>query len=415
MTGKSTVWLAGALGVLALCAVAGLPLLRSMRDSSGPGAPAEQYAYRQRNNDAQSASVLWQAPTFSFTDQQGHTLSNTDLVGRVWIADFIYTTCTSVCPAITAKMVLLQRRLSDENLRFVSFSVDPEHDTKEALTQYANSWRPEEERWLLLHTEKDTLARLADGMHVATEPTQDPVNPILHSSFFFLVDAKGAVRSMYDSNDSAALDRLVADAKQLLASSNSKPPGASAAAASAAVSGQALFMALACNACHTNSKVAPSLTGLLGTSVQLASGEKTTIDEAYIRNSIVAPGSQLVSGYLGLMPSYQDQLSGQELDQLVAYVVSLSSPKPDQKPTLRPEANPAASSNASRNPSRNASATASASPAPAVLTTDPVCKMQVRADQEALHSDFDGKRYYFCSPTCRDHFAQDPKKYLALP
>ena len=77
---------------------------------------------------AEHPPVLWAAPEFSLVDQEGAPTSKASLRGRVWIANFIFTRCTSVCPTLTARMRALQRKLPNPELRFVSFSVDPEHD-----------------------------------------------------------------------------------------------------------------------------------------------------------------------------------------------------------------------------------------------------------------------------------------------
>src|ERR1043165_7313559 len=88
----------------------------------GGGSPAEQYAWQQRQGGA--LPELWSAPAFAFVDQHGMAVSERQLAGRVWIADFIYTQCTSACPLLSAKLALVRRQLTDPRLKFVSFSVD---------------------------------------------------------------------------------------------------------------------------------------------------------------------------------------------------------------------------------------------------------------------------------------------------
>ena len=92
---------------------------------------------------------VWRAPAFEFTDQNGSPVNLASLSGRVWIANFVFTQCTTICPTLSAKMALLRRRLPQQDLRFVSFSVDPAHDDEAALTAYAARFGPPDPRWIL--------------------------------------------------------------------------------------------------------------------------------------------------------------------------------------------------------------------------------------------------------------------------
>lgn len=360
---------------------------------SGPPVAAESFAYRVGASLGGALPELWRVPAFSFQDQHGAPIEPRALVGQIWIADFIFTTCTSVCPLLSAKMVMLQHQLKAPGLRFVSFSVDPAHDRPDVLARYAQQWNPEESRWLLLSTDADGLASIADGMHVAVAPTGDANNPILHSSLFFLVDQEGNVRGIYDSTDDEALRRLVVDAGSLLGA-------APAGEALLEGTGQHLFAALGCAACHDNDKLAPALLGLLGREVELTSGDRVKADTRYLRDSIVAPGRQLVAGYLNIMPSYAGVLSGEQVNSLVSYLETLSSPASASPPSPRAAgAMPVA-------------LRVAAARAPAKTSTDPVCDMQVRVSADTPHVQHAGHGYYFCSETCRAAFAADPVKYL---
>jgi protein SCO1/2 len=344
-----------------------------------PHVPAELLASRRSSAGAGELSQLWQVPDFSFPDQAEKQVTPRSLAGRVWIADFIFTTCTTVCPLITAKMVKLQRKLPDPELRFVSFSVDPAHDTPKALEAYRRTWNAGESRWILLSTDPKGLRATVQGMHVALQATDDPANPIIHTSLLFLVDGAGAVRGIYDSSDDEALGRLVADTKRLLGKAGSD------VARPRARSGRELFESLSCAACHNDVRLAPPLAGLVGRSVALQDGRKTRADAAYIKESIVAPGRALVRGYLNLMPSYRDDLDDTQLERLVTYVAGLGS----------------------------ATAPDPGSDTPASIVTDPVCGMSVRATTSAPYFDFQGQTYYFCCESCRERFAKDPGKFLS--
>lgn len=340
----------------------------------GAASPAEQYAWQQREGGA--LPELWSAPAFSFVDQHGKPTNERDLAGKVWIADFIYTQCTSACPLLSAKLALVRRQLADPRAKFVSFSVDPEHDTPEVLRSYEQNWGPDDARWTLLSTDPKGLAALAEGMRVAVSPTQDPNDPILHTTLFFLVDSAAKVRGAYDSTDDAALDRLVRDAQRLL--------GVAAAQTEvAAQSGAELYSALGCRGCHENPKVAPALAGLLGQSVKLTGGDRVIADNAYLSESITAPGAKVRQGYLNLMPAYGSHLQEMQLSALVQYLHEWKAPAGQGGATQ-----PAAAQE------------------PARIVEDPVCHMEVRVTPDTPHFEHDGQVHYFCSESCE-------KKYRA--
>lgn len=328
---------------------------------------------------------FWPVPAFSYHDHDGKPITERTLTGHVSVADFIYTTCANVCPMMTARMVVLERRMTDPSLRFVSFSIDPEHDTAKALAEYRTRWRADP-RWALVRTDS-TLQQFARGMRIAAERQNDPNNPILHNSSFFLIDRRGIVRGVYDGIDDADLDRLTRDAARLDSSMRATSVGPTG--------GQATFVALGCAGCHDHDRIAPSLAGLAGRKVQLARGSNVIADAAYVRRSIVEPTSDLVAGYQPLMPSYRAQLSGQQLDSLVGYVMGLEAPSLAASATTdaRPAATPSASAVAL-----------------GTVVTDPVCGMPVRVTAETPSTTRDGRTVFFCSDRCRDEFLRGARR-----
>lgn len=160
-------------------------------------------------------------PEFSLTERSGKTVSLADLRGKVWIADFIYTSCTDTCPLQTAEMARLQERWGkNDGLKLVSFSVDPERDTPQALGSYAEHFKADAERWLFLTGDGEQIGRLVqDGFHLSATPalkTAAGNEVILHSPRFVLIDRKAQIRGYYDSRDPAALQRLNHDLNTLL-------------------------------------------------------------------------------------------------------------------------------------------------------------------------------------------------------
>lgn len=153
---------------------------------------------------------------FSLTERSGRQVSASELAGRIWIADFIFTRCAGPCPLMSAGMKKLQDRLKDPDLRFVSFSVDPDYDTPEVLKAYAARFGASD-RWLFLTGPKKEIFRLSreDFLLGAAE---DEGEAVLHSTRFVLVDGDGAIRGYYDSTEPDAVGRLISDAANLAAS-----------------------------------------------------------------------------------------------------------------------------------------------------------------------------------------------------
>lgn len=160
-------------------------------------------------------------PDFALTERTGRTLTLSDLRGKIWLADFIYTACKDTCPLESASMARLQSDLAGESFRLVSFSVDPERDTPAVLARYADLFHADPARWFFLTGKKTDVYRLVqEGFHLSAIPIDDLPHvegEVFHDAHFILVDGSAQIRGYYESNDPAALKRLAADAKKLLA------------------------------------------------------------------------------------------------------------------------------------------------------------------------------------------------------
>jgi len=143
-------------------------------------------------------------PPFSFTERSGKTISNQDLAGKIWVADFIYTTCPGPCPLVSANMARLQKSVaSDPNVQLVTFTVDPNHDTPPVLAAYADKFGADANRWwFLTGAEKPMDTLIQNGFWQAVQDNQgsaaDGGFTVTHSTKLVLVDADGNVRGFYD-------------------------------------------------------------------------------------------------------------------------------------------------------------------------------------------------------------------------
>ncbi len=153
-------------------------------------------------------------PAFTLTDQNGRPFGTKQLQGKIWIADFIYTTCPGPCPMISSRMSETQKPLRETDVKLVSFSVDPAHDTPEVLRGYAAKLNAQPGRWEFLTGDKGTIYRLSrDGFKLAAATAADG-QPV-HSTRMILVDRTGQIRGYYDATDADAITRLLADANHL--------------------------------------------------------------------------------------------------------------------------------------------------------------------------------------------------------
>ena len=152
-------------------------------------------------------------PDFSLTERSGKPIGLAQMRGTIWIADFIYTNCQDTCPLQTAEMAKLQVELAaQKDIKLVSFSVDPEKDTPSVLSQYADRYEADIDRWLFLTGEREEIKTLVQSgfrLSAATATSDDGV--ILHSPRFVLIDRQAQIRGYYDSRDNDALQRLRRD------------------------------------------------------------------------------------------------------------------------------------------------------------------------------------------------------------
>lgn len=350
-------------GVLALLTLGLMVFVRFSRPSKLERAEAIAHA------PVKSFEPLFPAPGFGYLDQHGSTVTTQALAGKVWVANFIFTTCRTICPLLSARMVQLQRALADVDVRFVSFSVDPEHDTPEVLAAYAKKWAPEEARWQLLATDPKTLPLIAAGFHVTAEKNKPgELDPIIHSSVFVLVDQRGVVRGVFDSELRDDLKQLEKGVRLLVGTPPPEPVRVPPV-------GLELYHSESCATCHEAPELAPTLFGRAGTRVSMDNGLVATFDADYVKESLLAPNAKRVKGYPLHMPSY-DHLSTEALLVLTKFVLE------------RPATEPA--------------------PQEVTEELDPVCQMRVRATADALSAEHEGHRHFFCSKHCLSRFVASP-------
>lgn len=170
---------------------------------------------------SQALPQLGAMPAFEFRDQRGATVRDADLRGRVLIVDFIFTSCPDVCPLLTDQLAGLRRKLPDDGaLAYVSFSVDPEHDSPEKLKAFASAHGADHANWYFLTGPLEPVRAVVtkgfkQAMEIEPEQAGKPRN-VLHGSHFVLVDRAGQLRGFFRS-DAEGMQDLKAAAERLLA------------------------------------------------------------------------------------------------------------------------------------------------------------------------------------------------------
>lgn len=176
--------------------------------------------------------VYGQIPSFQLIDQTQNKYGLADLRGKVWVADFIFTSCGMTCPLMTQRMKGIQDKLKNtldeaqrSKINIVSFSVDPERDTPVRLAAYAKEYGADPRIWIFLTGPlADVTQTVVQGFKISMGKVPVPVGEkfpegeifeVVHGEKFVLVDSRGRIRGYYDS-DRAGVSQLLADLQSLL-------------------------------------------------------------------------------------------------------------------------------------------------------------------------------------------------------
>ena len=160
----------------------------------------------------------WEVPDFTFINQNEEETSFKDLKGKIWIADFIFTSCSTVCSPMTANMAQLQSMVEEESLQveFISFSVDPEVDTPMRLKQYGENFSADLSNWSFLtgysQAEIEELAYTYFKQGVKKEEGNEQV---AHGTYFYLIDQKGKIVRYYKGDKEVPFEEIINHIKQL--------------------------------------------------------------------------------------------------------------------------------------------------------------------------------------------------------
>lgn len=161
--------------------------------------------------------VYGTVPPFQLIAQTGQPFNSSELAGKIWVADFIFTNCPGVCPRMTAQMHQVQEAAHHmPNVHLVSFTVDPARDTAPVLAAYAKAHHAAHEQWTFLTGPQATLNDLCRN----TFKLGDVDGSLTHSTRFILIDGQSRIRGYYDTSDRDSIPKLVSDIHALLRQSS---------------------------------------------------------------------------------------------------------------------------------------------------------------------------------------------------
>lgn len=157
--------------------------------------------------------VLAEVMDFHLIDSQGEQFSLEDLKGKIWVVDFIFTTCSGICPIMSQHMSrIYQSYRHNDAVHLVSISVNPEYDSPEVLARYAQRYSADPDTWHFLTGSRKAIEDLAvHGFKVGSAQ-----EPVFHSAYFILVDSKGRIRQYYEGTEKKTVAKIKMDIRRLL-------------------------------------------------------------------------------------------------------------------------------------------------------------------------------------------------------
>lgn len=157
-------------------------------------------------------------PDFSFINQEGATITNKDLSNHIYVSDFFFTNCPSICPLVKKQMLRIYDKYKNEPMvKLVSHTIDPVRDTQEKLKKYATALGADSEKWLFLTGDKEALYDIADAYFVPALEDPDAPGGFDHSGKIILVDKNRHVRAFGEGTEPDDVTELLKDIDRLIA------------------------------------------------------------------------------------------------------------------------------------------------------------------------------------------------------
>jgi protein SCO1/2 len=168
--------------------------------------------------DGQPPDTIHRIANFSFIDQNGHAVTQKTVAGKIYIADFFFTSCPGICPKLTKNLKLVQDAFKDDTtVFFLSHSVTPVKDDTAALKRYARNYGVVDNKWFLLTGNKDSIYTIARKSYFADEDLgmKKDTGDFLHTENMLLIDKHRRIRGIYKGTSPAEMGNIIADIKAL--------------------------------------------------------------------------------------------------------------------------------------------------------------------------------------------------------
>ena len=163
-------------------------------------------------------TVYQTIPVFKFINQYNDSVGSKNLQKDIYVADFFFTSCPSICPVMQRNMLAVYNTFKDTaDVKIISFTIDPKHDTVPVLKKYADKLGIAGNSWWLLLGSKDVVYQLANSYLVGVSEDKNAPGGYMHEGYFVLIDKQQHVRGSYDGTDPKQVDKLIADIKILKA------------------------------------------------------------------------------------------------------------------------------------------------------------------------------------------------------
>ncbi len=156
-------------------------------------------------------------PEFSFINQDSAKITQADLEGKIYVTDFFFTSCPTICPKMKQQMLRLYQRFKDDNeVMLLSHSIDPSYDTPTVLREYAKGLGISSDKWLLVTGEQKDIYLIADEYLVSVAEDESVPGGFIHGGHFILVDKSRRIRGYYDGTKEKEVDQLMSDIELLI-------------------------------------------------------------------------------------------------------------------------------------------------------------------------------------------------------
>jgi protein SCO1/2 len=170
------------------------------------------------NNEWRVDTVFEKIPDFTFTSQLNKTITQTDFEGKIYVADFFFTSCPTICPKMTKNMLIVQEKFKDEDrFRILSHSIDTRNDDPKRLFEYGSRYGINSKKWLLVTGNRDSIYQIGEKSYFSfiAEDNTEP-GGYVHQGYFLLIDENKLIRGVYDGTVEEEVKKLMKDIAILL-------------------------------------------------------------------------------------------------------------------------------------------------------------------------------------------------------